>query len=281
MFTPIITRICSTEDDRGIYVKWTVPGRECPHYILGYIIAYKRIELDLNFSVRTLYGRNISSHVISTSHSSDEYEIKVAAIAPKNMESFVRASSGVEKIYNDSVITNTITMVPIPKVTKIVPTKSGSGLAIHWEVTNDVSKFLIEGFLIAYKIASLDTEYKNRLVPGCNSNSHVLKNLSRCTLYDVKLAAYTTTGSGGFSTPILIRTGAPRFIPKITAIYPMSDPLSIYIRWTILDRHSKKRSRGNFVPIFVASEYCEIEAAAAAAAATTTTTTIIIIIIII
>ncbi|KAJ8316507.1 hypothetical protein KUTeg_006521, partial [Tegillarca granosa] len=186
-----------------------VPGRECPHYILGYIIAYKRIELDLNFSVRTLYGRNISSHVISTSHSSDEYEIKVAAIAPKEHGEFCQ-----------SVIWCGKAMVPIPKVTKIVPTKSGSGLAIHWEVTNDVSKFLIEGFLIAYKIASLDTEYKNRLVPGCNSNSHVLKNLSRCTLYDVKLAAYTTTGSGGFSTPILIRTGEQQcFLYKIHSIH--------------------------------------------------------------
>lgn len=54
----------------------------------GYIVAYKRHELDINYSCRSLKGGRTCSHVISLSRVSSKYDIMVSAYGYKEHGDF-------------------------------------------------------------------------------------------------------------------------------------------------------------------------------------------------
>lgn len=70
-----------------------------------------------------------------------------------------------------------------------------------------MSNVIIEGFIVAYKRCGLDTQYKEKMVPGMNTKCHTITGTIPCTLYEVKVAACANEGQGLFSVPVIIRTG--------------------------------------------------------------------------
>lgn len=75
------------------------------------------------------------------------------------------------------------------------------------QIPVDVSSLIVENFLILYKRCGLDTEFKEKLVPGSEVTNHVIVGLSECTLYEVRVAACTSRLRGGCSAPAMLRTG--------------------------------------------------------------------------
>lgn len=71
----------------------------------------------------------------------------------------------------------------------------------------DVSSLIVDNFLVLYKRCGLDTDFKEKLVPGSEVISHEIIGLSECTLYEVRVAACTSKLRGGCSAPAMIRTG--------------------------------------------------------------------------
>jgi hypothetical protein len=61
--------------------------------------------------------------------------------------------------------------------------------------------------IVAYKRCGLDTQYKEKMVPGMNTKCHAITGTNPCTLYEVKVAACANEGQGLFSVPVIIRTG--------------------------------------------------------------------------
>lgn len=76
-----------------------------------------------------------------------------------------------------------------------------------FQIPVDVSSLIVENFLILYKRCGLDTEFKEKLVPGSEVTNHVIVGLSECTLYEVRVAACTSRLRGGCSAPAMLRTG--------------------------------------------------------------------------
>lgn len=59
-----------------------------PTNIVGYVLAFRRSDLDLNYSSVTLIGANVSSHVIALSRSSQRYDIKISAFTSMEFGDF-------------------------------------------------------------------------------------------------------------------------------------------------------------------------------------------------
>ncbi|XP_021372010.1 contactin-3-like isoform X4 [Mizuhopecten yessoensis] len=149
------------------------------------------------------------------------------------------------KLYKEEITSPLAKLIPIPRVNKLATTDKGRGVLIQWEVPNDVTSVIIEGFLIAYRQCGLGSTNQVKLVPGSDISIHVLTGLQTCTLYELKVAAYIGEGKGRYSIPMIIRTGVqtpetmliqkstePRYIPKIVRMYPVTDPAGIYVKWT-------------------------------------------------
>jgi len=66
---------------------------------------------------------------------------------------------------------------------------------------------LIEGFLVAYKRCGIDVTNNVKVIPGSDVTLHVLEGLQSCTLYEVKIAAFTSDGKGRYTVPMIVRTG--------------------------------------------------------------------------
>lgn len=149
------------------------------------------------------------------------------------------------KKYKEEIKSPLAKLIPVPRVNKLMTTDKGRGVLIQWEIPNDVTSVMIEGFLIAYRQCGLGSTNQVKLVPGSDVNIHVLAGLQTCTLYELKVAAYIGEGKGRYSIPMIIRTGVqtpetmliqkatePRYVPKIVRMYPVSDPAGIYVKWT-------------------------------------------------
>ncbi|OWF41443.1 protein sidekick-1-like isoform X1 [Mizuhopecten yessoensis] len=244
MFQPKIVKVCPVEDGKGIYIEWTVPKRRRSPPVIGYTVAYRRCDLDIDFSTRGALGGATSSIVVSPSRASSVYEIKVAAFSHKEQGEYCPPISW--SLKDKEEITSPLAkLIPIPRVNKLATTDKGRGVLIQWEVPNDVTSVIIEGFLIAYRQCGLGSTNQVKLVPGSDISIHVLTGLQTCTLYELKVAAYIGEGKGRYSIPMIIRTGVqtpetmliqkstePRYIPKIVRMYPVTDPAGIYVKWT-------------------------------------------------
>jgi len=99
-----------------------------------------------------------------------------------------------------------------------------------------VSNVIIEGFIVAYKRCGLDTQYKEKMVPGMNTKCHAITGTNPCTLYEVKVAACANEGQGLFSVPVIIRTGGKSSLLKDMGCFRYQSnigPLvSHHKRWT-------------------------------------------------
>ncbi|XP_033741705.1 contactin-3-like isoform X4 [Pecten maximus] len=149
------------------------------------------------------------------------------------------------KKYKEEIKSPLAKLIPVPRVNKLTTTDKGRGVLIQWEIPNDVSSVIIEGFLIAYRQCGLGSTNQVKLVPGSDVSMHVIAGLQTCTLYELKVAAYIGEGKGRYSIPMIIRTGVqtpetmliqkstePRYVPKIVRMYPVTDPAGIYVKWT-------------------------------------------------
>lgn len=68
------------------FLKLQVPPQ--PSAIQGYILAFRRSDLDLNFSSVTLIGANVSSHAIALSRASQRYDLKISAFTSQQFGDF-------------------------------------------------------------------------------------------------------------------------------------------------------------------------------------------------
>lgn len=59
-----------------------------PTNIVGYVLAFRRSDLDLNYSSVTLIGASVSSHVIALSRASQRYDIKISAFTSMEFGDF-------------------------------------------------------------------------------------------------------------------------------------------------------------------------------------------------
>jgi len=64
------------------------PDKDSKPTVHGYIVAYKRHDLDINYSSRSLKGARTCSHVISLSRVSNTYDIMVSAYGFKEHGDF-------------------------------------------------------------------------------------------------------------------------------------------------------------------------------------------------
>lgn len=98
-------------------------------------------------------------------------------------------------------------MVTIPKHNLFVRGLLCNRRILSLQVPLDVSSVIIEGYVIAYKRCGLDTQYKEKMLPGVNTKCHAITGTRPCSLYEVKVAACANEGTGLYSTPVIIRTG--------------------------------------------------------------------------
>lgn len=244
MYQPKIVKVCPVEDGKGIYIEWTIPKHKRAPPVVGYTVAYRRCDLDINFSTRGVLGGTTSSIVVSPSKASSVYEIKVASLSHTEHGEYCPSVmwSSEDK---EEIISPLAKLIPVPRVNKLTTVDKGHGILIQWEVPTDVTSVMIEGFLIAYRQCGLGSTNMVKLVPGSDVSLHVLTGLQICTLYELKIAAYIGEGKGRYSVPMIIRTGVqlpetmliqkstePRYIPKIVRMYPIEDPAGIYVKWT-------------------------------------------------
>ncbi|XP_033741704.1 protein sidekick-1-like isoform X3 [Pecten maximus] len=244
IFQPKIVKVCPVEDGKGIYIEWTVPKQRTSPPVIGYTVAYRRCELDIDFSTRAALGGTTSNIVVSPSKASSVYEIKVAAFSYKEQGEY--CPHVIWSLKDKEEIKSPLAkLIPVPRVNKLTTTDKGRGVLIQWEIPNDVSSVIIEGFLIAYRQCGLGSTNQVKLVPGSDVSMHVIAGLQTCTLYELKVAAYIGEGKGRYSIPMIIRTGVqtpetmliqkstePRYVPKIVRMYPVTDPAGIYVKWT-------------------------------------------------
>lgn len=249
MFVPSILKICPTDEGTGIYVEWSTPDKDSKPTVHGYIVAYKRHDLDINYSSRSLKGARTCSHVISLSRVSNTYDIMVSAYGFKEHGDFCSPVTLCMYDSNRSKGCGDIReLLPKPKITKTKSLQEGRELHIKWRVPLDVSNVIIEGFIVAYKRCGLDTQYKEKMVPGMNTKCHAITGTNPCTLYEVKVAACANEGQGLFSVPVIIRTGVesqqsqkikdrgePSFKPTITGICNVLDHPGVFLKWKIPD----------------------------------------------
>jgi hypothetical protein len=59
-----------------------------PSIIMGYILAFRRSDLDLAYSSCTLIGAHVSSHVIAMSRASQRYDVKISAFTNREYGDF-------------------------------------------------------------------------------------------------------------------------------------------------------------------------------------------------
>lgn len=89
---------------------------------------------------------------------------------------------------------------------------------LQLQIPVDVSSLIVDNFLVLYKRCGLDTDFKEKLVPGSEVISHEIIGLSECTLYEVRVAACTSKLRGGCSAPAMIRTGGNVILLSFTVI---------------------------------------------------------------
>lgn len=264
MFVPSILKICSTDEGTGIYLEWTIPETDCKPKVHGYIVAYKRHELDINYSCRSLKGSHTCSHVISLSRVSSKYDIMVSAYGYKEHGDFcppvILCMSDYLDMNRSQGCGDIRELLPKPKITKTKSLNEGKGLHLKWRVPLDVSNVIIEGYVVAYKRCGLDTQYKEKMVPGMNTKCHAITGTKPCTLYEVKVAACANEGTGLFSVPVIVRTGVesqqpqkmtergePTFTPAITGICNVMGHPGVFVRWKIPDNVDMKNVDGYIV----------------------------------
>ncbi|XP_071175381.1 receptor-type tyrosine-protein phosphatase delta-like [Mytilus edulis] len=264
MFVPSILKICPTDEGTGIYLEWTIPEKDCKPPVHGYIVAYKRHELDINYSCRSLKGGRTCSHVISLSRVSSKYNIMVSAYGYKEHGDFcppvILCMSDYLDVNRSQGCGDIRELLPKPKITKTKSLHEGKGLHLKWRVPLDVSNVIIEGYIVAYKRCGLDTQYKEKMVPGMNTKCHAITGTKPCTLYEVKVAACANEGTGLFSVPVIVRTGVenqqpqkmsergePTFTPAITGICNIIGHPGVFVRWKIPDNADMKNVDGYIV----------------------------------
>nr|XP_022327547.1 uncharacterized protein LOC111126906 [Crassostrea virginica] len=264
MFVPKITKICMTDNSDGLFIKWTVPPQ--PSAIQGYILAFRRSDLDLNFSSVTLIGANVSSHAIALSRASQRYDLKISAFTSQQFGDF---SDLITWCSSEFQYPRRQNLLPIPIITKILSARGGHSINVYWRIPLDVSSLIVENFLVLYKRCGLDTEFKEKLVPGSEVTNHVILGLSECTLYEVRVAACTSTLRGGFSAPAMLRTGVtkpdsiklktsrgPDYKPNITNLCEtVSDKRKLHIAWKIPDHVTYPPVNGYVIALRKTSSY--------------------------
>ncbi|XP_061184647.1 uncharacterized protein LOC133192671 [Saccostrea echinata] len=264
MFVPKITKICLTDSSEGLFITWTIPPS--PTKILGYILAFKRSDLDLNYSSCTLIGAYVSSHVIAMSRASQRYDVKISAFTSREFGDF---SDTITWCSSDFQYTQHQHLLPTPVIIKILSAHGGHCIQVFWKIPLDVSSVIVENFLILYKRCGLDTEFKEKLVPGSEVTNHMIVGLSECTLYEIRVAACTSRLRGRSSAPAMLRTGVtrpdsiklrmsrgPDFKPRIIKLYEiMTDKRQLQIVWTTPDHVTYPTVDGYVIAVRKTSSY--------------------------
>lgn len=264
MFVPRITKICLTDCSDGLFIKWTVPSS--PTNIVGYVLAFRRSDLDLNYSSVTLIGASVSSHVIALSRASQRYDIKISAFTSMEFGDF---SDPITWCSSEFQYPRRQNFLPIPIITKIVSTHGGHSIHVYWKIPVDVSSLIVDNFLVLYKRCGLDTDFIEKLVPGSEVISHEIIGLSECTLYEVRVAACTSKLRGGCSAPAMIRTGVtkpnsvklktsrgPDYKPRIIKLFEtIGDKRTLHIAWQVPDHVTYPPVDGYVIAIRKTSSY--------------------------
>ncbi|KAK3107755.1 hypothetical protein FSP39_021592 [Pinctada imbricata] len=138
MFVPKILKICPTDGSDQLYIEWTTPEPSVKPVVVGYILAYRRSDLDLNYSSRTLIGRHVCSTVIPCSRVSQRYDVKISAFNFRQFGDF-----------SIPVTWSAIDLLPRPRISKISSTENGHGIQIQWKVILEYILFFTDEDLLS------------------------------------------------------------------------------------------------------------------------------------
>ena len=88
--------------------------------------------------------------------------------------------------------------------------RDSSTIIVDWEPIPEGSE---NGVLNGYRVEYLEKRHNQSAVCETSNDEYtaVLDGLSYNTLYTIRIAAYTSSGSGDFSEPILVETKMCKF----------------------------------------------------------------------
>uniref|UniRef100_A0A8C2E6H7 protein-tyrosine-phosphatase n=1 Tax=Cyprinus carpio TaxID=7962 RepID=A0A8C2E6H7_CYPCA len=178
------------KSETSILLSWIPPAHSGTDAITGYELIYRlgdQPEQKISFDPS-------SSYLLKNLKPFSTYIFQLAA----------RSKHGLGAFTNNKIITTPQFSIPPPQeVTCISP--SSTSLLLSWAPPLTDEKGSITGYSILYVAVEKDLVQRISDIPS-NCFRYRIEGLKKGTLYSVTVAAYTDTGQGPESLPILIRT---------------------------------------------------------------------------
>ena len=190
---PINVRV--SPGDGFLALSWAAPASDGGSPVTGYVIGYKESSADDDAWSETAVAADVRSHRLEGLTNGTAYDLRIAATNAAGPG--IGASAGP-------------VMPGGPGAPTDVRVSPGDGfLALSWATPSFDGGSPVTGYVIGYKESSADDDAWSETAVAANVLLHRLEGLTNGTVYDLRVAAVNTAGTGTWAT----LTGIPRTVP--------------------------------------------------------------------